>query len=70
MTYSDGSPCGKQREPNRLIQVDPLSARSPGPAVISQVLRGRNSLRYPDDKPGGSQRLLLSIMSAQFIEKD
>jgi hypothetical protein len=50
--------------------VVPWSARTPGPAVISQVLRGRDSLTYPEDKPGGARRFLRSIMTAQVIKKD
>jgi len=64
VTYPDGSPCGKQREVNRLAKVDTRSARSPGPAVISQVLRGRNSFRYPEDKPGPVCTVAIDVASA------
>jgi hypothetical protein len=70
VTYPDGSPCDKQREVNRLAQADRRSARSPGSAVISHVFGVGDSLIYPEDKPGGSRRLLLYVMTAEVTEKD
>jgi hypothetical protein len=68
--YPGGSPCAKQQVVNRLAYVDPWSACSPEPAVISQVLRGRYSLIYPEDKPGGSLMLPIAIQLLPTADRD